>query len=73
MESSILVILRAIFNDFSNAAIEVRDILSQEGELNKKGKGKHKFFVSDNPEWFNGLAKRFLGKPISGVRKVNNV
>lgn len=54
-------------------AIEVKKILSTEGLLNKAGRGAHKFYVSDNPEWFSDLAKRFLGEPVKGVKKVNNV
>jgi len=50
-------------------AIEVKKILASEALLNTKGKGKHKFYVSDNPEWFSGLAKKFLGYSIAGVEK----
>jgi hypothetical protein len=35
--------------------------------------GRHKFFVSDNPEWFSSLAQRFMGKKLMQVRKVDNV
>lgn len=54
-------------------AIEVNKILSDEGLLNNKGRGKADFFVSDNPEWFKDLAGRFLGRPVKNVRKVNSV
>ncbi len=54
-------------------AIEVNNILASEGLLHKKGIGKHKFFVSDNPEWFSNLAERFLGRPVRNVKRVNNV
>jgi len=42
-------------------ALEVKNILGAEGALNERRRGKQRFYVSDNPEWFSGLAKRFLG------------
>jgi glutamate racemase len=54
-------------------AVEVHKILSNEGLLNEKGKGRRDFFVSDNPEWFSNLASRFLGAPVKNVKKVSNV
>ncbi len=54
-------------------AIEIKKILAAEGQLNKGRGAKHKFYVSDNPEWFSGLAKRFLGRQIKDVHKVSNV
>ncbi|MCX5696294.1 MAG: glutamate racemase [Candidatus Omnitrophica bacterium] len=62
-----------LIDSAKQVAIEVNEILSNEGLLNKKGKGKQDFFVSDNPEWFSNLAQRFLGKPVRNVKKVNNV
>lgn len=62
-----------LIDSAKQVAIEVNNILANEGLLHEKGKGKHKFFVSDNPEWFSGLAERFLGRPVKDVRKVNNV
>ena len=44
-----------------------------ESLLNEKGKGRRDFFVSDNPEWFKGLAERFLGQPLKNVKKVESV
>jgi hypothetical protein len=41
--------------------------------LSPRGKGKQRFFVSDNPEWFSGLAQRFLGRPITDAKKVSCV
>ncbi|MCX5710936.1 MAG: glutamate racemase [Candidatus Omnitrophica bacterium] len=61
-----------LIDSAKQVAMEVKDILSREDLLNKSGRGKHKFFVSDNPEWFSGLAQRFLGKPLKDVRRVNN-
>ena len=62
-----------LIDSAKQVAVEVRDILSREDLLNRGGRGKHKFFVSDNPEWFSGLAQRFLGKPLKEVKRVNNV
>lgn len=60
-----------LIDSAKQVAMEVKRILSAEGMLNKARRAKHKFYVSDNPEWFNGLAKRFLGKSLPNVRKVN--
>ena len=62
-----------LIDSAKQVAIEVKNILAREGLLNKNGHGRHKFFVSDNPEWFSGLAQRFLGRPLKNVKKVNNV
>jgi len=53
--------------------MEVKKALSAEGLLNKERRGRHKFYVSDNPEWFTGLAERFLGQKVKDVSKVNHV
>ena len=58
-----------LIDSAQQAAIEVKKILTQEGLLNKNGKGKHKFYVSDNPEWFSELAKRFLGVQVKGIKQ----
>ena len=62
-----------LIDSAKQVAVEVNKILANEGLLHKKGKGRHKFFVSDNPEWFSNLAERFLGEPVRNVKKVNNV
>jgi glutamate racemase len=62
-----------LIDSAKQVAMKVKDILSCEDLLAKGGRGKHKFFVSDNPEWFSGLAQRFLGRPLKDVRKVSNV
>lgn len=54
-------------------AIEVKNILHSEGQLNSGRRGKHQFYVSDNPEWFGGLAQRFLGERIKQVRTAHSV
>ncbi len=60
-----------LIDSAKQVAFEVKKILSAEDLLNRGQRGKHKFFVSDNPEWFSGLAKRFLGWSPKDVRKVN--
>ena len=47
------------------------EMLSNEDLLNRGKGGKHKFYVSDNPEWFSSLAERFLGKRITNIKKVD--
>ncbi|MDD4908143.1 MAG: glutamate racemase [Candidatus Omnitrophica bacterium] len=58
-----------LIDSAKQVAIEVKNILQHENTLNKKGKGGQKFFVSDNPEWFSGLANTFLGRPVKDVKK----
>lgn len=62
-----------LIDSAQQVAIEVKKILLQEGLLNGVRQAKHRFYVSDNPEWFSSLAKRFLGKSVSGVTKINHV
>jgi len=62
-----------LIDSAKQVAIEVKKILAAQGELNKSRRGKHKFYVSDNPEWFSGLAERFLGEAPRDVKKVNHV
>jgi len=62
-----------LIDSAKQVAIEVKKILSEEGLLNTRGRGRADFFVSDNPQWFEELAGRFLGKPVKSVRKVNSV
>ncbi|MDP2941457.1 MAG: glutamate racemase [Candidatus Omnitrophota bacterium] len=58
-----------LIDSAKQVAIEVKKILAQEDLLRKGRKGRHKFYVSDNPEWFSGLAERFLGRPAKDVKK----
>ncbi len=60
-----------LIDSAKQVAIEVKNILAADSMLNPSGKGKHKFFVSDNPDWFSGLAEKFLGEKIKNVTKVN--
>ncbi|MFA5090786.1 MAG: glutamate racemase [Candidatus Omnitrophota bacterium] len=62
-----------LIDSAKQVAIEVKKILAQEGSLSNGRKGRHAFYVSDNPEWFRGLAKSFLGNPVLNVRKAGAV
>lgn len=63
-----------LIDSAKQVAIEVKKILSTENLLNNNRRGRrHKFYVSDNPEWFNSIAERFLGSPMQKAEKVNNV
>jgi glutamate racemase len=61
-----------LIDSAKQVAIEVKKILASEGLMNKGSKGKQRFYVSDNPEWFSQLAKRFLGRPLENVKKANS-
>jgi glutamate racemase len=63
-----------LIDSAKQVAIEVKEILAAERQLsNGRKPGRQSFFVSDNPEWFTGLAERFLGRQIRDARKVNGV
>ncbi|MFH1202376.1 MAG: glutamate racemase [Candidatus Omnitrophota bacterium] len=62
-----------LIDSAKQVAIEVKKILAVENLINGHRRPKHRFYVSDNPEWFADLAERFLGKPVGNVRKVNSV
>jgi glutamate racemase len=61
-----------LIDSAKQVATEVKNILDSEGDLNSCRRGRQEFFVSDNPEWFQGLAQRFLGKKVSGVKKASS-
>lgn len=63
----------ALIDSAKQVSVEVRKILGEENMLNSSGRGEHKFFVSDNPEWFSGLARRFLGKSVKNVKRAKYV
>ncbi len=63
-----------LIDSAKQVAIEVKKILGAEGMLVKERRtGRHDFFVSDNPEWFSGLAQRFLEQPLKNVKKVSTI
>jgi len=60
-----------LIDSAKQVAMEVKKILASENLLNAQHKGRQKFYVSDNPEWFASIAKRFLGKEVKEVSKIN--
>jgi len=62
-----------LIDSAKQVAIEVKKILASECLIGKPRRGRHRFFVSDNPQWFTGLASRFLGRRIDDARRVGNV
>jgi len=55
-------------------AAEVRQVLAQEGLLRvRSGRARHEYYVSDEVAIFRNVARRFLGRELKGIRKVNHV
>ncbi len=52
-------------------AKEVRAILEESGGLKKGGGSIHRFFVTDSPERFRAVGRRFLRNNLRDVRKVD--
>lgn len=51
-------------------ALAVRDVLRKKSlGTSVQTKGNLQVFVSDDPERFRAMAKRFLGTPLASVRK----
>lgn len=63
----------ALIDSAKQVSLEVKNILAENNLLNTTGRGRCKFYVSDNAEWFRDIAQRFMGRPLSSVVKVNNV
>jgi glutamate racemase len=63
----------ALIDSAKQVAIDIKKILAAEGALNTKRRAAHRFYVSDNPEWFNDLAERFLGRKVKDAKKTNSV
>jgi glutamate racemase len=55
-------------------AIEVRKVLAAKGMLRKAPglNGRCRFYVTDEPDRFVRIGRRFLARPIESVRRVNN-
>ncbi|RJO65357.1 MAG: glutamate racemase [Candidatus Omnitrophota bacterium] len=62
-----------LIDSAQQVAMEVKKILELEGMTSTKRRGKCKFYVSDNPEWFQGLARSFLGRHLDNVQRARNV
>ncbi|MBF0619887.1 MAG: glutamate racemase, partial [Candidatus Omnitrophica bacterium] len=58
----------------TETAREVRNMLETKGLMRvAKHPPKHEFLVSDEPEHFRIVAKRFLGHDLPHVRRVDHV
>ncbi len=62
-----------LIDSAKQVAVEVKNMLADEGKLNKANRAARDFYVSDNPEWFNSLAQRFLGVPLRNVKKADAI
>lgn len=63
-----------LIDSAQQVAIEVRQVLSQEGILNKKhAESLREYYVSDEVAIFKNVAKRFLGSELKEVKKIPNV
>ena len=55
-----------------SVARETKDLLADRQLLKPEGRaGEHKFFVSDFPEKFKKLSRRFLSYPVDSVQKID--
>jgi len=52
-------------------AVEVYEILFEEGRLGEGGDTTVEYFVSQSPEHFKNLGEAFLGEKIEGVKQIN--
>lgn len=64
-----------LIDSANQVAQEVKQILSTEGLSSsiKKTHPRHIFYVSDEPLSFARLAKRFLGYPLTCVKRIENI
>lgn len=54
-----------LIDSAASTAVEVRDMLKEKNLLNGgKGRGVHKFFVTDSPERFMTVGRRFFGEKL---------
>jgi glutamate racemase len=62
-----------LIDSAKQVAVDIKKILVAEGALNTKRRAAHRFYVSDNPEWFKDLAERFLGRKVKDAKRLNYV
>ncbi|HAJ57343.1 MAG TPA: glutamate racemase [Candidatus Omnitrophica bacterium] len=63
-----------LIDSAEQVAIEVKQVLSQEGVLNKeRSRPSREYFVSDEVAIFKNVAKSFLGNELKEVKRVSNV
>jgi glutamate racemase len=61
-----------LIDSAKQVAMEIKKILAEDGSLEGQGKGRHTYYVSDNPDWFTGIASGFLGYAPKDVSKVSS-
>lgn len=61
-----------LIDSAKQVAMEVKKILTEDIMLSAGSRGKHTYYVSDNPDWFSGIASRFLGYAPRDVRTAGN-
>ena len=52
-------------------AAETHQLLGRFGLLRQEGRPRHRFFVTDEPERFRQVGRRFLGAPLAHVTRVS--
>ncbi len=63
-----------LIDSAQQVALEVKQVLTQEGILSKDTlKPDYQYFVSDEVAIFENVARRFLGRELKQVKKVDNV
>jgi len=62
-----------LIDSAQQVAREAKEALTNEGLLNKKRKPRYLFYVSDELQQFRKVAKNFLGREITNLRRVNHV
>ncbi|MGE5280176.1 MAG: glutamate racemase [Deltaproteobacteria bacterium] len=63
-----------LIDSAQQVAAEVRQVLVQEGILcRRNGRTRHEYYVSDEVAIFANVAKRFLGRELTGVRRMSYV
>ena len=62
-----------LIDSAEQVACEAKEVLMNEGLLNKKRKSRYLFYVSDELQQFKKVANNFLGQEIKNVKKVDNV
>lgn len=62
-----------LIDSAAQVTLETKQVLANEGMLNKRRNSKYLFYVSDELQQFRKLAKNFLGREIVNLRRVSNV
>ncbi len=62
-----------LIDSAQQVARETKDVLVNEGLLNKRHNSRYLYYVSDELQQFRKVAMNFLGKEITNLKKVTNV